>query len=176
MNGGIDELYKYTITQQKKLAKLLEKDLMTILTKVAEDTIHKIQVFINQYWYAKYSPLQYERTYSLIKTLTYKIEGDSVLIYFDLSQAKRKDFEDGMWGSYTDFKGNPSFTDEGFWDSMIDYIDTGSFSTPGSSPNNPRLGMGGSGFIQKTENWLNKYVKNKVYSELSIRVNSYNIF
>ena len=59
---------------------------------------------------------------------------------------------------------------------MIDYIDTGNFSTPRSSPNNPRLGMGGSGFIQKVENWLNKYIKNKVNSELSIKINSYNVF
>ena len=176
MDNGIDGLYKYTISQQKKLAKLLEKDLMEILIKVAEDTIHKTQVFLNQYWYSKYTPLQYERTYSLIETLTYKIEGNDILIYFDLSQAKRRDFESGLWGSYTDFKGDASFIDEAFWNSMIDYIDTGNFSTPGSSPNNPRLGTGGSGFIQKVENWLNKYIKNKVNSELSIKINSYNVF
>ena len=176
MDNGIEGLYRDMISQQKKLAKLLEKDLMIILAKIAEDTIHKIQVFLNQYWYNRYTPLQYERTYSLIKTLKYKIDGQDILIYFDLSKAKRRDFESGLWGSYTDFKGDASFIDEDFWNSMIEYIDTGNFSTPGSSPNNPRLGMGGSGFIEKTENWLNKYLKDKVNSEIAIRINSYDVF
>ena len=165
---------KYMISRQKEMEKLLTKDISDIVEQVARDTVKKIKVFIRQYWYNKYTPQNYERTDSLYNSVKYEVDGTDIYIYFDLDSAKRKEGDSESWGSYTDFKDNPSFEGD-FWMNMIEYIDTGYFPVGIGSLTNPRLGHG-INFIEKTENWLNKYLRNKVNREIEIFIGRKQVF
>ena len=164
--NDLNQLKGYVISRKNRMIKLLEKDLQNILETIAQDTVKKIKVFIRQYWYNRYTPKNYERTESLYNSVRYSIIGKSIYIYFDLDSAKRKEGNRDEWGSYTNFQDDPSFTGD-FWESMIEYIDTGRFIGGYGSLNNPRLGDG-INFIDKTERWLNKYLKNKVDKEIKV--------
>lgn len=163
---NVEGIYRYTISQKKKLEKLLRKELSVVLEKIAQDTVNKVKVYIKQYWYNRYSPEDYERTYSLYKSVKYEILDDNVIVYFDLNNADRKRFQNGSWGSYTNFKNKPSFTGE-YWINMIQYIDTGFFPSGIGSETNPRVGDG-IDFISKTERWLNKHLAEKVDNAISV--------
>ena len=69
MSDDIQKIYKYTISQTKKMEKLLKKDVKEIYKKAAEDIINKLKVFYNQYWANRYSPEDYERTHTFIKSI-----------------------------------------------------------------------------------------------------------
>ena len=147
---------------------------MVLIEQIAQDTVKKIKVFIRQYWYNRYTPENYERTYALYNSVKYFIYGKEIHIYFDLDSIQRHAGNAEEWGSYTNFQGKPSFGGD-FWESMVEYIDTGEFPNGTGSPTNPRLGKG-INFIEKTERWLNKYLKDKVDKEISVFISKNKIF
>lgn len=168
----IDSAYRYTISQQKKREKLLKKEMSRILEKVAQDTVRKIQVFIRQYWYNRYAPQNYTRTYTLQHSVYYSIDGNDIHIRFDFSEGKQWS-KPGEWKPY-DFEAE-YFNDEGFWADMITFIDTGRFpSGRMGSSHNPRAGHG-IHFMEKTITWLDKYLHDEVDKEIRIFLGQNNL-
>ena len=165
-------MYRYTISQEKKIKKLLEKEISKILEKVAKDTVNKIKVYIRRYWYNQYQPVNYTRTWSLLNAIEYTIDGNDIHILFNLDNAERKKGKHGRagaeWGSYTNFQGKSSFTGE-FWENMITYIDTGYFPNGTGSDKNPRVGDG-SNFMKRTSDWLDKYMRNRADAEIQAQI------
>lgn len=169
----IDKAYRYTISQQKKMEKLLKKDMEKILEKVAQDTVRKIQVYIKQYWYDKYAPQNYTRTYTLQHSVYYSIENGQIDIKFDFTEGKQPAKKD-EWQPYN--FNSSAFDDEDFWEGMVTFIDTGRFpSGRMGSTHNPRAGHG-SRFMERTKKWLDKYLTDRVNKELAIFLGRNDLF
>lgn len=156
--------YQYAISQSKRLEKLLNQSIEKILKKLGEDTVHKVKVFIKQYWYDRYSPLEYERLEEnggLLGAVSYTIEDNSVRIHIDESKlihasAHLDKYNQGFWGQHRGFDGKD------FGEGLIEFVENGRFDSGRvGSTGNPRIGHG-SGAIQKTINWLNKYLDGEV--------------
>lgn len=178
MSDDIQKIYKYTISQTKKMEKLLKKDVKEIYKKAAEDIINKLKVFYNQYWANRYSPEDYERTHTFVKSIKYENSSDTdIYIYFDQNELKRiKNV--GGWGSYTNFQGDPSFTtEETFFNSFVEYIETGYFGSNQTGGHitgnwtNPRIGDG-SYFIERTLKWLNRYMQYEVERKIGLKIDN----
>lgn len=165
--------YRYTISQTKKMEELMKKTLDEVLDQVGQDTVQKLRVYIKQYWYDRYVPEDYERTESLVDCISYKKENGKVMIYFDESKVEHKDNGPGEWGSYTSFghydnggtwvAGEDMMLSDDFHSGLIEFIENGKFNSgKRGSLNNPRHDMGGSHAVDKTKEWLRKYLNNEV--------------
>ena len=156
--------YRYTISQKKKMEKLLQKQnddmverLNTILQKVGEDVVHKMQVYINQYWYNRYEPKNYIRLKEdggFLSAISFKVEKQKVNIFFDWDKMEYYPPEDGFLGNHVGFDGNP------FTEGLIQYIDQGSFYSETLKKRK------GSYFLSKTQKWLEKTISKEVEKEI----------
>lgn len=155
--------YRYTISQTKKINKLLKKEIGDILEKIAQDVTNKVKVYIRQYWYYNYSPLDYERTFSLLEAVSYQIDRTNQEVYIYIDEQKLIYNVQSGWGQHIGFDGNK------FSEGLIEFVENGIFDSGRTgSQNNPKIGKG-SFAIQRTIKWLNKYLKNKITSELKLR-------
>lgn len=173
----LNKLDKYIITRANELTKLLKKRSPEILNQVGKDSVHRAKVLINQYWYGGYSPKDYQRTYSLRDSIKYKIEGNSVRVYLDLSDAERSDFGTHKWGSYTDFKNESSFDTESGSGAFLNYIDNGWFGSTSKfgSKRNPRAKKGGIDISSKMDSWLARYIEPTVRKRMRVFLGSIRI-
>lgn len=143
---------------------LLKKEIDVILKKIGEDTVNKLKVYVRQYWYNRYTPKDYERTYSFLESISYRIERNTVEIYFDEEKFDHIFVNDG-WGVHVGFDGDD------FGSGLIEFIENGTFDSGNKgSLTNPRVGDH-SGAIEKTKKWLDKYVKDEVKKQLQIGLN-----
>lgn len=164
----MSDRYRYTISQIKKNAKLLNKDIDTICKKVGEDTVNKLKTYIKLYWYDRYSPEDYERTYSLRNAVSYKIIDQSVYIYIDTNAFIYHKSDNG-WGQHIGFDGKD------FSEGLMDFVEYGRFTSGKSgSLTNPRIGDG-SGAIEKTMNWLNKKVNTEILKKINIAIDKFQV-
>lgn len=164
----MDSRYRYTISQIKKSTKLLNKNIDEICRKVGEDTVNKLKTYIKLYWYDRYSPEDYERTYSLKNAVSYEIENQSVYIYIDTDAFVRHKPDIG-WGQHVGFDGRD------FSEGLVEFVEYGRFlSGKSGSRTNPRIGDG-SGAIEKTMNWLNKKVNTEIMNKINIAIDKFEI-
>lgn len=152
--------YKYAISRAKEFDKLLKKSASEIMDRIGQDTVNKLKVYIRLYWYDRYSPTDYDRTYSLLNSVSYKVEGNTVKIYID--ENKLIHATQSGWNQHMSFDG------EDFSAGLIEFIENGRFdSGKTGTKTNPRIGKG-SKAIEKTLRWLNKYINQEVKRQLSI--------
>jgi hypothetical protein len=155
--------YRYTISQSKKIQKLLDKSIMEILHKVGQDTVNKLKVYVNQYWYSRYSPEDYQRTYSFLESVSYEVKKNVVTIKFDTEKFAHA--TTNGWGQHRGFDGDD------FNEGLIEFIETGSFSSGKTgSLSNPRIGSNGSRAIEKTRTWLNKHLSDEVKKQVKSKL------
>lgn len=156
---------QYRITNAEQLNKLMELPLASLLEEVGKDTVKKLKVFTKQYWYDKYLPEDYKRTYSFLESASYEITGRGgsmkLAVYFDLNKLIYKVDENG-WGAHVGFDG------EDFTEGMIRFIEDGKFYSSGriGSPCNPRAGKKGAGMIEKTSKWLERYLDTEIKKKI----------
>lgn len=168
----------YVISKIKDLEKLLKRKSPELLDQIGKDTAHKAKVLINQYWYGGYTPKSYQRTYSLRDSIGYEVKKYNANIYLDLSDAHRTPFENSgknrRWGSYTDFKGDPSFDDMDSSRAFFNFVDNGWFSTPNKigSPKNPRTSKRGVAIYDKLYNWINKQLEPSIRRRIGVSLNN----
>lgn len=155
----------YVLSRTKEMQKLLEKEIEEIVEQIAKDTVKKLKVFVEQYWYRTYVPTQYNRTYSLLDAIDYEISGNIASIYLNEDMLVH-DFREENWNAHMSFDG------EDFGEEIMYFIENGVYpSGKYGSFHNPRIGDG-SGAIQKTINWLNRYLRRTVSKELALRFNT----
>lgn len=157
----------YVISYANKVNKLISQGIDKILEQVAKDVENKLKNYIQNYWYDKYSPKDYERTYSLLDAISSKIDytNNTVTIYFDEDKFDYISNKNG-WGSHRGFYGTK--WDEDFGNGLIEFIENGVFdSGKFGSFSNPRI-KHGSHALYATEQWINRYVKSEIKKRLSI--------
>lgn len=158
--GKVKVHTKYDISRTKKMQKLLEKDINTILHTIGKDMVQKLQMYTARYWYNNYTPADYRRTYTFLNSISYTVDGSGVYLYYDFNELKRLENADN-WNSHMGFDG------EDFSKGLIEFIETGRFSSgKRGSNNNPRYGKRGSYAIEKTIRWLNKYINDDIRYKL----------
>lgn len=152
--------YKYTISRTKELDNLLKKSIREIMDRVGQDTVNKLKVYIKLYWYDRYSPKDYDRTYNLLNSVSYRVKEDSVEIYID--EDKLVHAVQAGWNQHMSFDG------EDFSAGLIEFIENGKFSSGKTgAKSNPKVGKG-SKAIERTTIWLNKYINQEIKKQLSI--------
>lgn len=149
--------------KNKKIQKIhdgLMADKERMLQNIAKETKNKMQEYIETYWYDVYSPIDYERTYDVLRSIDVKFENDVVVIFYNAD----KIFSTpnlGSWGEHSGF----DFGD--FSEGIIEYVENG---VSGGSIQNPRLGDTGAKAIPRTRGWLNNYLVKAIKKEFGINV------
>lgn len=154
---------KYAISKTKGIDKLLKKKVSEILEITARDVVAKIKEYIQRYWYDVYTPQDYERTNSLLRSVKADIGRSKIEIYIDETEFEYA-LRNSLWNQHISFDG------EDFGEGLIQFIDQGKYdSGKVGSLKNPKVGKG-SNFIKKINIWLKTYVDN----EISKRVKNIN--
>lgn len=118
--------------------------------------------YIRLYWYEKYTPEDYQRTYSLLRSIKYKIVENSVQIYMD-SNALEYHLTTG-WGQHVGFDGS------NFGNGLLEFIENGVYNSGKTgSMANPRIGDG-SNFFSRTVDYVNQYAKANVLKKLEYKL------
>lgn len=159
--------YEYTISKSKEVEKLLQKELKDILETIGKDVSNKVKEYIQRYWYDTYTPENYNRSWSLLKSVTYKVYDDYVEVYIDEDEFVYSLGDGEYWGRHTGFDG------EKFGSGLIEFVENGKFNSGKiGSPSNPRVGDA-SRAIKKVNTWLKRYVRNELRRMLKMKFNIY---
>lgn len=151
---------KYHITTVKEVEKMLRKNIEGVLKDIGEDTCEKLRVYTKQYWYDRYTPEDYERTYSLLNSISYEIDGMHVHIYYDFDSWEFSKDRADAWGQHV------GFDYQDFTEGLIEFVENGKFySGRLGSHSNPRIGDK-SLAIEKTQRWLDKYLNQQIRKRL----------
>lgn len=153
VNGKINNLTKQTQTAVKNQ-----------LNKIGKDTVDKLKEYTKKYWYSNYTPSDYQRTYSFLNTIRYRIFPSipRVAIFYDFRLLDHAVNKDG-WGTHVGFDGKQ------FNEGLVQFIENGTFYS-GNKGASPRAGKGGSGAIEKTEKWLEEYLDKEVKRRLELTI------
>lgn len=154
----------YINSEFDKLVKQSQKSVKDELNKIGKETVAKLKEYTKKYWYDNYSPSDYQRTYSFLKTIKYRIfpATPRVAIFYDFRLLEHSVNKDG-WGAHVGFNGK--YFNEG----LVEFIENGNFYS-GNKGLSPRAGKGGSGAIEKTEKWLQEYLDEEVKRRLELTI------
>ena len=112
---------KYSVSYTKKLNKLLQKPIHNILETTGVDISNKVKEYIQRYWYDTYEPKDYERTKSLLEAVSFKIEGNSVIVYIDEKKFVHSTQEG--WSQHRGFDG------VNFSEGLIQFVENGVYNS-----------------------------------------------
>lgn len=142
----------YRIQKLNQISNRIRTNKVKLMRVIGQDGRDKMKEYVEMHWYGAYTPKDYERTNEVLDCITYKIEGDTVVIFYDedkLSQIHNL----GNWGSHL------GFNDQEF---KIEYIEKG---VNNGVETNPRIGDSGANAIARVRGWLANYIT-KVVQEI----------
>ena len=147
----------YRIQKLNQISRTLQNDKKKFLMIILEDGKDKMREYVEQHWYGKYTPKDYERTDEVLNCISADIVGDTVVIYYDESKISSFTNIDN-WGSHIGFNGEP------FEIAFVEYGVSGGVST------NPRLGDAGANAIRRLKGWLANYITRAVQQSFGVHV------
>lgn len=145
---------QYSIPKLNQISKKLELGKKKLLADIERDGKEQMREYVRMYWYSQYSPSSYNRTMEVLDSVSAKLEGDSVVIYYDNAKIGSAPNSHG-WGAHASFDGSS------FSNGIVAMIEDG---MSGGSPSNPRIGAGGAHAIPKLIAWLATYIARAVQS------------
>jgi hypothetical protein len=157
---------KYCNNRLKTLQQNMENEIWRELEDIGNNTVEKIQKYLDENWYNQYDPKDYERTYKLKNAVKYTIEknGKRIKIYFDRRTLRGKRVNNGEgWQVHRGFDG------EDFIDGLIDFING---DVTGGVVNNPRRNDSVD-VIDYAERVVNEYVQQLADRKIQAIVNKY---
>ena len=152
INEVVKSLERLTNNKIKGIDDSIRTQIKEELNSLGQEIVDKLRTY-TQEWYDTYSPIDYQRSYDVLDSISYNVSGYDLRVIFDMRKIRGATLNDKKgWQQHRGFDG-VDFT----W-GLINFIENGG---NGGIASNPRRNDGGIHMIEKTQKWIDEYLKKR---------------